>query len=247
MKTPFAPTVGGVLSADVAVPEHAREIEFYSQVLTTGSAPLWQDDLMNNRDQPVIGLGERTAEYDSLPLQWMPHFQVADIADSVRQAVELGGREIMHGKDDDGQSQWAVVADPEGAAFGLIPVVNAAPIPADQLADIGRIAWLTLEVTELSTMCKFYQQVIGWKASSDDDDSIYEMQRPDGVPAAHINAADDTNGIPTVWILHLPVDDFDASLRRVEQYDGKIVRKSDDATFAIIRDPVGVYIGLQSR
>ena len=27
----------------------------------------------------------------------------------------------MHGKDDDGKSQWAVLLDPNGAAFGIIP------------------------------------------------------------------------------------------------------------------------------
>ena len=52
------PRVGGVLSADIAVPEHEQELSFYSQILTTGSAPLWRDDLRNNRGTPVIGLAK---------------------------------------------------------------------------------------------------------------------------------------------------------------------------------------------
>ena len=109
MRNPFAPGIGGVLSADIAVPEHERELRFYSQILTTGSAPLWRDDLMNNRGTPVIGLGARSSEYEVLPLQWMPHFQVLDVGASVARALELGGSELMHGKSEDGQSQWAVL------------------------------------------------------------------------------------------------------------------------------------------
>jgi len=87
MRNPFAPGIGGVLSADIAVPEHERELRFYSQILTTGSAPLWRDDLMNNRGTPVIGLGARSSEYEVLPLQWMPHSQVSDVGASAERSA----------------------------------------------------------------------------------------------------------------------------------------------------------------
>ena len=87
MRSPFAPGAGGVLSADIAVPEHERELRFYSKILTTGRAPLWRDDLTNNRGTPVIGLGARSPEYEALPLQWMPHFQVLDVGASVARAL----------------------------------------------------------------------------------------------------------------------------------------------------------------
>jgi len=89
MSTPFVPRVGGILSADIAVPDHERELRFYSRVLSTGDKPLWRDDLMNNQGAPIIGLGARTPEHADLPLQWMPHIQVADVAASARQAVDL--------------------------------------------------------------------------------------------------------------------------------------------------------------
>ena len=102
MHGPFAYGVGGVVSADIAVPEHERELEFYRSILTTGTNPLWQDDLMNNQGTPIIGLGERVPEYADLPLQWMPHFQVADVAASAAKTLELGGEELMHAKGDHG-------------------------------------------------------------------------------------------------------------------------------------------------
>jgi hypothetical protein len=88
MRNPFFHGVGGVLSADIAVPDHERELGFYSKVLTTGPAPLWRDDLTNNQGTPVIGLGARSPEYEALPLQWMPHFQVSDVAASAARTLE---------------------------------------------------------------------------------------------------------------------------------------------------------------
>ena len=164
----LVPGVGGVLSADIAVPEHEREARFYSRVLGTGESPLWREDLMNNLGMPIIGLGARSAEYAHLPLQWMPHIQVADVAASVGRALDLGGSELLHGKDDDGKSQWAVLLDPNEAAFGIVPVVSADAVPrpddpesSDAAARMGHISWVDLTVPDASATRDFYRQVIG--------------------------------------------------------------------------------------
>jgi len=248
MRNPFARGVGGVLSADIAVPEHEQELGFYSRILTTGSAPLWRDDLRNNRGAPVIGLGARSAEFEALPLQWMPHFQVSDVGASAARALELGGSELMHGKGEDGQSQWAVLVDPMGAAFGLIPVVGPDPEAADQPENVGRISWLSLVVPDVSSTCEFYEQVVGWSTVPAAVDGGFEMRRPDGVSAAEIrHAGGDTAGIPPVWILSLPVDDLEKSLRLVREGGGEIIKGSTDAGHAVIRDPVGVSMALQAN
>ena len=247
MRNPFTPGVGGVLSADIAVPEHERELSFYSQILTTGSNPLWRDDLTNNRGTPVIGLGERTPEYGALPLQWMPHIQVVDVGAAVARAVELGGKELVHAKSEDGRSEWAVLLDPVGAAFGVVPVVGDELEIVDQPETVGRISWLTLAVADVSSTCDFYEQVIGWSASAEVGGGC-EMRRPDGVSAAEIcRAGGDNEGIPPVWILSLPVDDLEESLRLVREGGGEIIQGSTDAGRAVIRDPVGVYLALQRR
>ena len=99
-----------------------------------------------------------------LPLQWMPHIQVADVAASVKRALDLGGNELMHAKGDDGKSQWAVLLDPNGAAFGIIPVVSAEAVPPTDgvAAHVGHISWLDLTVSDASATRDFYRQVVGW-------------------------------------------------------------------------------------
>ncbi|MFO7274065.1 MAG: VOC family protein [Bacillota bacterium] len=259
MEELFVPRIGGVLSADIAVPEFDREARFYSRVLRTGPNPLWRGDLTNNLGMPIIGLGQRRPEYEHLPLQWMPHIQVADVAASVQRALELGGRELMHQKDGSGNSQWAVLLDPNGAAFGIIPVVPRELIPpvpsGGEAGPVGRIAWLDLTVPDADATRDFYREVIGWTVQEvpmrdgGEPYADYAMLAGDGQAAAGICHARGANAdLPPVWMLYLPVGDMAESLRRVEEEGGKVVKvvKHDDGSYmyAAIQDPVGVYFGL---
>ena len=257
MSNPFVPRVGGILSADIAVPEHEREMRFYARVLTTGENPLWREDLMNNLGMPIIGLGARIAEYDHLPLQWMPHIQVADVAASAKRALDLGGSELMHGKGDDGESQWAVLLDPNGAAFGIIPVVPAEAVPpADgAAARVGLISWLDLTVSDASATRDFYRQVVGWSVQDvemEDGNERYadfEMIGDDGKPAAGVCHARGVNlGLPAMWMIYLPVGDLTESVRRVREEGGRIIkatRGSDgEYTCAVVQDLVGAHLAL---
>ncbi len=261
MISPFRAGVGAILSADIAVPEHERELQFYSRVLTTGEHPLWREDLMNAQGTPIIGLGARGPEYEHLPLQWMIHIQVADVAASVERALDLGGAELMHAKGDDGTSQWAALSDPNGAAFGIIPLVPEDALPAANEAEaeppvgVGHIRWADLTVGNAPTLRDFYRRVIGWTvqdiemADGDDRYVDYSMCGHGGGPVAGIcHARDGNSGLPPVWLLYLPVGDFAQSLHRVEAEGGTIVKSTaetgDDDPYAIIRDPVGAYFAL---
>lgn len=261
MSDPFVPRVGGVLSGDIAVPEYERELRFYSRVLCTGDEPLWREDLMNNQGTPIIGLAARTAEHADLPLQWMPHILVADVAASAQRALDLGGRELMHGKDDDGKSQWAVLLDPNGAAFGIVPVESAEAPPTTEgagsrdAARVGRISWLDLTVSDALARRDFYRRVIGWSVQdiameeASERYADYNMLGGDGIPAAGVCHARGVNlGLPPVWMIYLPVGDLADSVRRVEEEGGKVIkapRGTDGAyAYAAVQDPVGACIAL---
>ncbi len=260
MSEPFVPRVGGILSADIAVPEHEREVRFYSRVLSTGENPLWREKtLMNNLGMPIIGLGARNAEYAQLPLQWMPHIQVADVAASVQRALDLGGSELMHAKDDDGKSQWAVLLDRNGAAFGIIPIVPAEAISPsdgtesrDAAAPVGRISWVDLTVSNASATRDFYRQVVEWSVQDVEMEdggeryADYNMLGDDGNPVAGVCHARGVNvGLPPVWMIYLPVGDLAESLRRVQEEGGKIIKATQGAyAYAAVQDPVGAYLAL---
>ncbi len=253
MSAHFVPRVGGVSSADIAVPEHEREVRFYSRVLTTGESPLWREDLMTNLGTPIVGLGARSTEYDHLPLQWIPHIQVADVAASVKRALDLGGSELMH----DEKSQWAVLLDPNGAAFGIIPVVpaDAVPLADGSAARVGRIAWLDLTVADASATRDFYRQVVEWSVQDVEMDDAseryadYSMFGDDGNPVAGVCHARGVNkDLPPIWMIYLPVGDLAESVRRVREEGGKIIKETrggdGEYACAVVQDPVGAYLAL---
>ena len=258
MSDTFITGVGAVLSADIAVPDHEREVHFYSRVLRTGPSPLWREDMMSNVGVPIIGLGELSEQYAALPRQWMPHIQVADVGASVARALELGGTELMHARGDDGTSQWAVLLDPQGAAFGLVPLIPAEAIPPpsqDMPQSIGRIAWLDLTVEDVGALRNFYEEVVGWqprRVEREDGEARYvgyHLLGEDEVPLAAIHeASGERAGLPPVWVIYLPVGDLEESLRRAEDEGGRVIRLIDaedgEGARAVLRDPVGAYFGV---
>lgn len=251
MLNPYVPRVGGVLSADIAVPDHEQEVAFYSNVLTTGKTPLWRDDLMNHLGTPVIGLGKRIPEYEILPVQWMPHFQVADVLATIAKAVDMGANVLMKSETDDVKSQWAAFVDPSGAAFGVIPVVSKhSSVGQNQRS--GCIAGLSLTVADANASCEFYQRLFDWTSQpvktpdQEGNPTVFEMQFDDKTTAAEIcQAADEPDAIPAVWLLHLPVADLAESLRRVKAGGGEIIKDFSNRGYAIVRDPVGVCLALR--
>lgn len=259
MSSPFQASVGFVMSADIAVPDYEQVKQFYIKVLTTGNAPLWRDDLMNNLGIPIIGLGRQTPDYANLPIAWMPHIQVTNVATSVTEAIANGGSELMHGRDGDGNSQWAVLTDPNGTAFGVIPVVSKDDLPKTEESakqkPFGYIGWLDLTVKNATEIRDFYKAVIGWSSEnvpmSDGNEQYadFNMTKDDGQPGAGICHSRGTNAhMPPVWMIYLPVGDLALSLEHVQSGGGRIVKeyKNDDGqtTFAAIQDPVGAYLAL---
>ena len=249
MNVPFVTGVGRTLSADIAVPEHDRGKKFYANVLTTGKKPLWLTNLLNSQHTPIIGLGNRTDAHDKLPLQWMPHIQVNDVRTSVKRAIELGAQDLMIAKND----EWAVLSDPDGAAFGVVPVVpgNTVTAPPDE-SKFGCISWVDLSVSDASAACDFYSQVIGWSAQEvemrdgENRYADYEMLDRNGKAAAGICHARGVNAdIPPVWMLYLPVGDLSESVRVAKQEGGRIISEKDgNHAQAVIEDPVGACFAI---
>jgi len=164
----------------------------------------------------------------------------------------------MHDKGDDGMSKWAVLMDPNGAAFGVIPVVSAEAFPPteDAAARVGCISWLDLTVSDASATRDFYREVVGWSVQDVEMQDAgksyadFNMLGSDGNPAAGVCHARGVNlDLPPIWMIYLPVGDLPESLRRVREGGGKIIatRGTDgEDAYAVIQDPIGVYLALAS-
>ena len=95
--------------------------------------------------------------------------------------------------------------------------------------------------------------MVGWNAkpieteNSEGHVAKFEMQIDNETAAAEIcQFRSEQNGIPSVWLIHLPVDDLVESLRRVSEGGGEVIKEFAEAKYAVVRDPVGVYLALQT-
>jgi predicted enzyme related to lactoylglutathione lyase len=168
----------------------------------------------------------------------------------------------LHGRGDNGKSQWAVLLDPNGAAFGIIPVVSEDEIPpgegtasGDGAVNTGCISWLDLTVPIASESRDFYQAVVGWSVQdievldANERYTDYKMLGDDGNPAAGVRHARGMNlGLPPIWMLYLPVGDLAESVRRVREGGGKIIKEATGAdgayAYAVVQDPAGAVLAL---
>ncbi len=73
------------------------------------------------------------------------------------------------------------------------------------------------------------------------------MQIDNSTSAAEIRRSrNEQDGIPPVWLIYLPVGDIAESLRRVREGGGQVIQEFAEAGYAVVRDPVGVYLALQA-
>ena len=65
-----------------------------------------------------------TPEMGKLPPHWLAYFAVEDCDEKVRKATELGAKIMKPADDIPGVGRFAILLDPQGAAFAIIKVDN---------------------------------------------------------------------------------------------------------------------------
>ena len=61
-----------------------------------------------------------------------------------------------------------------------------------------------------------------------------------------LQQTNEPGNVPSVWLIHIPVSDLNESLQRVSQEGGDVIEESAEEKYAIVRDPVGVYLALRA-
>jgi hypothetical protein len=63
-------------------------------------------------------------EMGDVPPNWLVYFTVDDCDEKMRKATELGARTIAPPSDIPDTGRFAILQDPQGAAFAIIKLVN---------------------------------------------------------------------------------------------------------------------------
>ena len=119
-----APAVGAIGWLDLTVEDAPRLCDFYAAVTGWRPEPVPMGDYSDwamidpASGEARAGVCHARGGNAGLPAAWLVYVVVADLDASVAAAVERGG-ELLLGPKAMGESRYAVLRDPAGAAFAL--------------------------------------------------------------------------------------------------------------------------------
>ena len=125
------PKVGSIVWIDLTVDNADETRDFYQQVVGWDQAPVEMSGyndfnmLMQGTDKPMAGICNARGTNANLPSKWLIYIVVADLEESVKQCIRLGGKVLVKPKELGG-SRFSVIQDPAGAVSALYQ-----PAPAE--------------------------------------------------------------------------------------------------------------------
>jgi uncharacterized protein len=84
--------------------------------------------MFSNGDRTAGGMYKITPEMGPMPPNWMVYFAVEDCDAAVQRATELGARVMKPADDIPGIGRFAILTDPQRAAFAVIKLENSDPM-----------------------------------------------------------------------------------------------------------------------
>ncbi len=120
---------GALAWTELMTSDPARSKAFYTALIGWSASEMPMDSMMytlfNRPDGiPAGGMMEITPEMGQMPSHWLSYFQVADIEAAVALSAQMGGTTMLAPKPVPGVGKIAILADPQGAAFGLLEAAS---------------------------------------------------------------------------------------------------------------------------
>ncbi len=178
---------------------------------------------------------------------WLGFIAVTDADAAQKAAVAAGARSLMAPHDFPGRGRMAVLADPQGAVFGI--VASASGDPPEELADPGEWIWSALFTTDPDTAAAFYQTLFGYDVFDDPEPGRADhlILASGGYSRAAANPLPSAIARPH-WLQFVRVDDAGATAQKAVSLGGKVLLSPRDdrhgGKLAVIADPQGAAVGL---
>ncbi len=210
--------------------------------------------LMTVGPAQVAGMMETPAALKAIgaPSTWSGYVSVGDVDAAEARVLQLGGKVLNPAQDIPGIGRFAVVADPQGAAFMLFKPLRDDPPPQPPRDAPGTIGWNELRALDGATVFAFYAKLFGWKKGEPLDMGemgIYQIFEIDGVPSGAIMDKEPGASLPG-WRYYFCVDSIGAAALRVETHGGQVTMGPHEVpggTWVLHgRDPQGVLFALMS-
>jgi predicted enzyme related to lactoylglutathione lyase len=207
---------------DLMTPETSGAHAFYSKALGWKTKASQQDPSYSMFATAHGAIGGTALLPVGTP-HWRPYIGTSDIEETLQRATALGGSVLTAATPVGGGGQYAVLTDPQGAAFGTYGAAkdeSASDAPPKR----GDFSWHELATSDLRAAFEFYAALFGWESLLEHDmgpDGIYLVFGRDGIPQGGMfNKPADTTA---AWLGYVRVDDVRKTMRKVSSARGSLI------------------------
>ncbi|MCK9686931.1 VOC family protein [Scleromatobacter humisilvae] len=205
-------------------------IDFYKQVVgwsaQDSGMPGGIYTLMMVGDAQVAGVMQTPDELKAIgaPSAWSGYLAVDDVDAMAARVLAAGGKVLRPAEDIPGIGRFAVVADPQNAAFMLFKPLRSDPPPMPPAGAPGTTGWHELRAMDGAAVFDFYATLFGWTKGEGlpmGPLGTYQLFEIDGVPSGAIMTKEPDAPTPG-WRYYFHVDAIDAAAARVAQRGGQV-------------------------
>ncbi len=180
---------------------------------------------------------------------WLSFFSTPDVDGAAKLAAGQGARVLSAPRDVPGLGREAVMADPQGAVFGVL--ASSSGDPADALKPDGVWIWRSLMTPDPTKDAGFYDSLFGFTtyAFPSPAGQQHLLLQSENYARASVNTPPGTNpGMHPHWLNYVRVDNAAQTVARAAQLGGRVlVQPHTDrhgGMVAVVADPQGAPVGL---
>ena len=159
------------------------------------------------------------------PPLWLGYIAVDDVDTLAADIVIDGGVVHRAAADIPGIGRFAIVGDPQGAAFALYKGTGGDPAPTLARSMPGLVGWHELDAEDGAEAFEFYAHAFGWTESDVGGDTL------DGDARIFAQAGEDVGAViakpetmPVAsWLFHFNVPVLDEAVERVRMRGGMVL------------------------
>lgn len=238
---------------------------FYTEILgwtiTDSGMTGMRYHLARAGEDMVAGLMEKPADVAAMPPMWMIYFAADDLDQAIADATAAGAQVFRPAQAVPGTGRFAILGDPQGAAFGLLEPDMSGMSDADRArAESGAGAfdqskpghgnWNELMSTDPKAGFNFYAGLFGWTKGETmpmGEQGDYQLFRRNG---ADIGAMMGLGDAPEpVWLPYFGVDrPVSAVVEAIRAAGGTVahgpVEVPGPAYIAVGNDPQGAWFAV---
>jgi len=185
--------------------------------------------------------------------QWLPYIGVTDVEASAASIEQLGGHIKKPGSDIPTIGRFAILTDPQGAAFAIFKPAQGSMGGGSSDTPLGGFTWLELATTDPEAAAEFYGKVFGWQAMHRMDmgpQGTYLIFGSDGAQRGGIYRLHPERSPVPYWLPYASVPSADAAAAVVTAAGGRIAVGPIDVPgggrVLQIIDPSGAKFALHS-